>query len=1122
MKAWVGVLVLVLGSAAQARQEVDLSGKGWRLWLDREARWEQEEVVLPPVDVGKLPVRAPTGGWQALESAGVKDVSVPGTVEEYLQTVPGPQGDIKGVSWWYRTMRIPQVGEGQRTLLRFESVRMRAEVFVNRKLVGYDLIGNTPFEVDISDAARPGEVVELALRITDPGGDFAWNDGMPIPWGKVQVAGSHGFGGVSGRVKLVACEAVRVQDIYVQNTPAMTEVNALVSVVNSGATEAVRDVRVSVIERGGSAGGGGGAEVFGTVVRGLAVRPGESQVSVKISAPKAKLWDLDQPNLYRCVVSLVDAGVQRDRDERTFGFRWFAPENIGTDAVFKLNGKRIVLRSAISWGFWPVNGLYATAEMAEKQIRTAKSLGLNMLSFHRCLGQPVILEKADELGLLYYQEPGNFACGNKDPFARACVDQKVLRMVARDRSHPSLIIYNMGNEMRESTDEATAWHAEIIRRAHALDPSRVITRTSAWAMVDDVESSAKMHMRPFDDRLYLNGWFDTHYATGQACWLQAFYGNPGEYYHNTHNKAEIVYWGEEGAISTPPRLGAINAELSRTPNLGWDGKLYVQWFNAFDQFLADKKLRAYFPTVDTLTMAMGKVSLEHQGRKIETIRMNNLADGYVINGWEAEIIENHSGIVDCFRNPKGEAWVLAYYNQPLYVAVKVRSQIVKIPGEVVVDFYAINEKDVKGPHTLRIAGWGPNGKEVFRKDVAVNVSGGERFGQLLAEGVTVPVNRAAGMYRIEARLLDADGREQARGRDEILGVDCAGARLGGRGAVWESGSVIKGFLKQQMGVEVAAYEDGLAKLDWVVAAGSPQGGDRELVPTEALRDATGEAKGITATFFMGANFEKQVARRIDRKIDLNMPEDGMPDDAITTMEGYSVRWEGRMIPPVSGVYTFDTQGSGATSVTIDGKQVIGGANVRSGKGKVDLIGGKAVSLVVELRHKRYMGICRLFWTPPQTRQPDAQRLMDRVKNDGVTLIILENAAAWMDLIGKNTAVRCTGKFKVGTTWMGGQHFVRAHPLFKDLPSNQAMNWPFQAVVRNGNERLGLEMAGEELVAGAYHSFPNQLGTAVGVIACGKGKIVFSTLDIYNNLDSPEAPAEVARKLLCNFIEFGRR
>jgi hypothetical protein len=156
---------------------------------------------------------------------------------------------------------------------------------------------------------------------------------------------------------------------------------------------------------------------------------------------------------------------------------------------------------------------------------------------------------------------------------------------------------------------------------------------------------------------------------------------------------------------------------------------------------------------------------------------------------------------------------------------------------------------------------------------------------------------------------------------------------------------------------------------------------------------------------------------------------------------------------------------------------------------------------------------------PETGAPDPQRLIERALRDGTTLLILDYAEVWMDLVRKNTGVSYGGSFKVGTTWLGGIHFVRRHPLFKDLPVDGALDWPYQAVVRNGNERIGLLLEGEELVAGAWHSFPMQLGTAVGVVPAGRGRVVVSTLDIVENVPAGGGPAGVARKLLCNFIEY---
>ena len=135
---------------------------------------------------------------------------------------------------------------------------------------------------------------------------------------------------------------------------------------------------------------------------------------------------------------------------------------------------------------------------------------------------------------------------------------------------------------------------------------------------------------------------------------------------------------------------------------GWDGREFLRWYDEFNKFLDAKQLRTVYPTVDDLCVAMGTVSYEHQGRKIESARMNNLTDAYVVNGWESELTENYSGIVDCFRYPKSDPAIIARYNQPLYVAVKTRQQVAAAGGKVTVDFYLINEKNVRGNQQLTI------------------------------------------------------------------------------------------------------------------------------------------------------------------------------------------------------------------------------------------------------------------------------------------------------------------------------------------------------------------------------------------------------------------------------------
>jgi beta-galactosidase len=1110
-------------TSAETRDEIDLSGPGWKIRRDEAAAWKNDDLYLPPVDLSKIPTNPPTGGWPVLEAG--QDAAVPGTAEEYLQKVPGPEGDIIGVTWWTRTITIPASVSPRRILLRFEAVRQRAEVYVDQRLVGYDVIGNTPFEADLSGVVKPGASVQLAVRVTDPGGNFDWHDKGLINWGKNQILFGHGFGGITGRIKLVVCDPVFVDDIYVQNTPTVTDVNAEVTLRNTTDAAVRRDVIVSVLDKKNPA-----APLVIQRQGEVVLAPGTSVVKVRLSFPQAQLWDPDHPNLYLCEVKLASGQRAYDAARQTFGFRWFEPVGIGADAMFRLNGKRIVLRSAISWGFFPINGLIATEKIAERQIRVAKEMGLNMLNFHRAIGQPIILEKADEMGLLYYEEPGNYDNGAdvRRIIPRAMAREKVLRMVRRDRSHPSLIIYCMSNETGPNPAALKVYAADM-KEMHALDPSRILTRSSGLRSALGIanEVSTKWHYRPFDDQLYKTGWYDDHHAGGPAVYSQDAYKDPNDYFHLIHDPQEINFWGEEGALSTPPRLGRIKEELSHEPHLGWDGGMYLAWYKMFDDFIDAKNLRGVFPSVDSLCQAMGSISLEHQGRTIQIIRLNNDSDAYCINGWESEILENHSGVVDCFRNPKGDPALMAYYNQPLYIAVMPRNQVVRSTSRVLVDFYIINEKDVKGPHRLAITATNSAGKEIFAKTLDVSVAGGDVFGQLLAEAIEIPVVGTVGSLHIQAQLFDPAGTPRAAGRDDVFCVDWKNDKITGTGAVLDADGRVRQFLTRQKGVHVADYTDDLPHQDWVIAASAPDAAAPGLVPATRLLGPTGTKPGLAATFFTDRQFAQQAHTRVDGTVDLYAPDGAPPDQAVPALADYSVRWEGRLIPPATGAYTFSIRGTGTATLTIDGNAVPVNNRGRQGTA-VQLVADKPASIKVEWVQSTGDAECRLLWSVPVSASPSAEKLLQRVRDDGTMLILLENAAAWLELAKSVVPeVKYNGSFRVGKTWAGGVHFVRVHPLFKDLPVNGPMDWPYQAVVHDGLSRSGLLLEGDDLAAGAFHAHtplsnppaPINLGTAVGVIRCGKGKIIVSTLDIAGNLTAPEGPPDVARKLLCNYIEY---
>jgi beta-galactosidase len=183
---------LLSASYAQTSKVVkDLTPNNWKLVLDPKAQWINDPLFAPPVNVKKLKVNLPTGGWSMLENEQGIITKLPATVEQFYWGLNGNTygvaGNYLGVSWFTTNTDIPATLKGKRIILNFESVRFRAEVFVNRKLVGYDLVNGTPFDVDITNAVAYGKLNEITVRITDPNGNFDWRDSQNFMWGNYRT-----------------------------------------------------------------------------------------------------------------------------------------------------------------------------------------------------------------------------------------------------------------------------------------------------------------------------------------------------------------------------------------------------------------------------------------------------------------------------------------------------------------------------------------------------------------------------------------------------------------------------------------------------------------------------------------------------------------------------------------------------------------------------------------------------------------------------------------------------------------------------------------------------------------------------------------------------------------------
>ena len=329
------------------RHVLDLTG-WWHTWFDTAADWR----VAPPPDPRTPPERlaphAPSAGWEGMDE-GMESLRVPGT---WAESRPG----YRGVAWHWRPLIVPPEYAGHTLWLRFEGVRLAAEVYLDRRLVGYDLDGLTPFEVDVTHLLRPNHRHELALRVTNPGGVLAGQGPQPVEWAGLRLPPSHDYGGLWGAVSLVARPAAHLGDVWAEGGETDDEVLVHATVRS---VDGERAVRVAAHLLGDPARPLGASEQVA-----LYLAAGDArEVTLPLRAAGLEPWSPERPALYRVRVTLAGEGFA-DALEAPY-----APRRLGwTDAGYTLNGDPLEVRAARTGGWYPEALAFPSDRLAEDEV----------------------------------------------------------------------------------------------------------------------------------------------------------------------------------------------------------------------------------------------------------------------------------------------------------------------------------------------------------------------------------------------------------------------------------------------------------------------------------------------------------------------------------------------------------------------------------------------------------------------------------------------------------------------------------------------------------------------------------------------------------------------------------
>jgi beta-galactosidase len=372
---------------------------------------------------------------------------------------------VGGTGWYRKTFIVPSRLEGKHFQIRFDGIYMNADVWLNGQHLGNHPYGYTSFWYDITDKLIFGPENILAVEVKNEGRNSRWYTGS----------------GIYRHVWLTV-----VNNIYIEQwgtyitTPGITGSEAKVTVrtrMRNGSGAAGEYILTAAILDPQ------GTEVVKSSVNHSVDAGASYEFTNDLEVSSPQLWSVENPVLYKavCEISAADGSktsVVLDRVETNFGIR-----SISFDASrgFLLNGKPVLLKGGCMHHDNGPLGAAAFDQAENRRVQLMKSSGFNSIRCAHNPPSPAFLDACDRNGMLVIDESFDMWDQPSNPqdyslYFNEWWQKDLESMVLRDRNHPSVIMWSIGNEIH-NTDEPSGVEtgrkqADYVR---ALDPTRVIT-----------------------------------------------------------------------------------------------------------------------------------------------------------------------------------------------------------------------------------------------------------------------------------------------------------------------------------------------------------------------------------------------------------------------------------------------------------------------------------------------------------------------------------------------------------------------------------------------------------------------------------------------------------------------
>lgn len=411
--------------------------------------------------------------WQSVDLPHDYAVAGPFTQEVSVSMgqLPSP-----GVVWYRKTFSLPESDAGKSIFLDVDGAMSYSMVWLNGQLVGGWPYGYASFRLNLTPYVNPGADNVLAIRLDNPvPKDSNWQSGS-ARW--------YAGGGIYRNVWLVKTEPVHVAHwgTYV-TTPEVSKTSANVELRLTLDNDTEQGIDVSVttewfeIDREDRKLGGPVASTAPVDVRIPAGDRATTEVEVTIADPK--LWGIgpnQRPDRYVAVTTVWQEDRRVDVHETNFGIRTL---DFDPDVGFLLNGEHIELNGVCNHHDLGALGGAINVRAVERQLEILADMGSNAIRTAHNPPAPELLDLADKMGFLIMDEAFDVWTRPKTEQDYHLIyhdwyEQDLRALLRRDRNHPSVIMWNIGNEVGEQTADAEGEPIarELTGICHQEDPTR--------------------------------------------------------------------------------------------------------------------------------------------------------------------------------------------------------------------------------------------------------------------------------------------------------------------------------------------------------------------------------------------------------------------------------------------------------------------------------------------------------------------------------------------------------------------------------------------------------------------------------------------------------------------------